>query len=620
MFCPECGKKCGDSDLFCAECGTRLPVRQAAAAPTTEAPTIGEPSPAPTAAAPAARPSAAPTASATQMQGASPAHAAASTPAGAAGANTSPGCKEPGERPAEGVIFTNLRVLARKFGTDAAAVRKLLAAYAEASLRHGIRYHILDAGEYLFRNPEAGCNRAVELSPSDSWFEHGCLLADYYRFGRSTADDETNYLFIVGGADVIPMPVLPQYISDPDYNDTDIDSDIPYAYLLGERTYPMLRTAEIFQYEQYFHVGRLPLAADASLDDLAGYLRRAAKAPGTLAFGRAYGQTDLTWLSASASVSEPFRRHGLYRGDERLDERIFTQHLFISPCVERSIVDKVFDRDADLYYFNLHGSDAPTACSFYASYRQQSYEAVTPRQLASAAKPNVVVTEACYGGKFQDYGRGETMLLAAMGEMTLLYLGSSRIAWGASKSNSPSDLDNADRLTNVYMSKLLEGYTAGEALYLARQSFFDHNDGYFTPHQALTIVEFNLFGDPFLHVGTRRGESKVELREVKALTKTAVNTVVERKCVYEAAPASVLDEVRNAVDRNLALIRAAVDKQLYEQLGVEPRSLATVTRMKYGSGDEFYAFNYVATDGTIASRHTATTDPKGNIRSIISTK
>lgn len=395
---------------------------------------------------------------------------------------------------AEGVIFTNLQALARKFGTDAAAVRKLLAAYAEASAAHGIRYRIVDAGDYVFRNPEAGRNRAVTLSPADSWVEHGYLLADYYRFGRSTADDETNYLFIVGGADVIPMPVLPQYITDPDYSDTDIDSDIPYAYLLGERTYPMLGTAEIFQYEQYFHTGRLPLAHDASLDDLAGYLRRAAKAPGSMAVGRAYGQTDLTWLSASASVSEPFRRNRLFRGDVRLDERIYMQNLFVSPCVERSIVDKVFDRGADFYYFNLHGSDAPTACSFYASYQQQCYEAVTPRQLASAEKPNVVVTEACYGGKFQDYGRGETMLLAAMGDMTLLYLGSSRIAWGASKSSSAADLDNADRLTNVYMAKLLEGYTAGEAFYMARQSFFDYNDGYFTPHQALTIVEFNLFG------------------------------------------------------------------------------------------------------------------------------
>lgn len=72
-------------------------------------------------------------------------------------------------------------------------------------------------------------------------------------------------------------------------------------------------------------------------------------------------------------------------------------------------------------------------------------------------------------------------------------------------------------------------------------SFFDYNDGYFTPHQALTIVEFNLFGDPFLHVGVRRRGRRRIPGAVKALAKGAVNAVVERKCVYEAAPASLLD-------------------------------------------------------------------------------
>ncbi|MFR4024875.1 MAG: hypothetical protein ACLTZY_02920 [Alistipes indistinctus] len=196
-----------------------------------------------------------------------------------AGSCAAAGSKEPAGPMAEGVIFTNLQALARKFGTDAAAVRKLLAAYAEASAAHGIRYRIVDAGDYVFLNPGPGATAPWRFHRPIRGSEHGYLLADYYRFGRSTADDETNYLFIVGGADVIPMPVLPQYISDPDYSDTDIDSDIPYAYLLGERTYPMLGTAEIFQYEQYFHTGRLPLAHDASLDDLAGYLRARPKPP-----------------------------------------------------------------------------------------------------------------------------------------------------------------------------------------------------------------------------------------------------------------------------------------------------------------------------------------------------
>ena len=48
--------------------------------------------------------------------------------------------------------------------------------------------------------------------------------------------------------------------------------------------------------------------------------------------------------------------------------------------------------------------------------------------------------------------------------------------------------------------------------------------------------------------------------------------------------------------------------------------MSTVTRMKYGNGDEFYAFNYLQTDGTIKSCHTATADLKGNVKSIISTK
>lgn len=598
MFCPNCGKKCEDNTLFCSNCGIKLP---AAKAPERVSPPVEPPAqPVKTSATPNL---VAPTAVASAVSGAS------ATPGKCFGGDV-----------AEGVLFTNIQVLSRKFSVDSSMIRKLLAAYAEASMGLGIRYHIIDVADYLCLNPDAGHKRQVSLSPTDSWVEHIRVLADYFRYGRSTTEEHTNYLFIIGGDDIIPMPVLPQYITDPDYSDTDIESDIPYAYLLGEQTYDLLGTAKIFEYEQYFHVGRLPFAANASLDDLVGYLSRASKACGTMDITRGYGQTDLSWLGATATVSEPFHRHKLCRGDDRLDERIYVRNLFISPCVERSIIDQVFDRNAGIYYFNLHGSDAPTMCSFYASYEQQSYEAITPQQMALAANPNVVVTEACYGAKFRDYSRAETMLLAAICNKTLVYLGSSRIAWGASECASTSGLDNADRLTNVYMARLLEGYTAGEAFYLARQSFFNYNDGYFTPHQALTIVEFNLFGDPFFAVGVFRGEAKVSLREVKALTQRAVNGVVESKCVYQTADESILDQVRRAVDLNLSAIRSVIDKQLYEQLGVEPRNLSTITRLKYGNGDEFYAFNYNTTDGEINSRYTATADLAGNIKSILSTK
>ncbi|KAA2847773.1 zinc ribbon domain-containing protein, partial [Alistipes onderdonkii] len=37
MFCPNCGKKCGDNDLFCGGCGTRLPARPVTASPAADA-------------------------------------------------------------------------------------------------------------------------------------------------------------------------------------------------------------------------------------------------------------------------------------------------------------------------------------------------------------------------------------------------------------------------------------------------------------------------------------------------------------------------------------------------------------------------------------------------------
>ena len=176
MFCPNCGKKCEDNALFCWNCGTKLPAaagRSASAAsggqsaPVSAVPAASAPAghsgpdapavrPAPAASASAAAPavSAASAASAVPAAPIVPPVSAAPAAPGTASGTAAPGgaqsryAKESGGRMAEGVLFTNLRALSRKFGTDAGAVRKLLAAYAEASLTHGIRYHIIDAADY----------------------------------------------------------------------------------------------------------------------------------------------------------------------------------------------------------------------------------------------------------------------------------------------------------------------------------------------------------------------------------------------------------------------------------------------------------------------------------------
>lgn len=603
MFCPNCGKKC-EGGLFCGNCGTKLPAAASKAAPapicerppepahrlseTKEMPSITE----------SAHPGNAPT-----IKG----------------------------NPAEGFLFTNLQALARKFGSDSDTLHRVLTAYAETASARGIRYRVVDASDYLWLNPEAGRNRRSKLSPADPWVDHAALLADSYRFGRTSDRDETAYLFIIGGEDIIPMPVVKHYMADrPDIHDKDIDSDIPYAYLLGERTYPLLLTGKLYEYEQYFHVGRLPLPMDASIDDLAGYLRRAGQAVDGIPLTRYYAQTNLPWGEDSQTVCTPLQQFGLRTRAADYAQTscemlgtclpVVQGKLFYSLPVTEEIIETVFDPEADFYYFNLHGGDQPPQRGFVADINNEEYfPAISPNHFAAAARPNIFVTEACYGAKFMRYYRNQTMLLTAMTGQTLLFLGSSRSAF----CNNRYPIDNSDRLANVYMTSLLNGQTAGEALFSARKSFFDYDNGRLYDQQLVTISEFNLFGDPSLRVAIDGLGGKIAPAPLRKGASGPVWCVSESKCLYKAAdkgPRSLLEEVRSAVDRNLAAIRQTVDRELYARLGVEPRQLSAIFRNRYADGTEFYAFDYTGKGYAHDRLHSALTDVNGKITTIVSSK
>ncbi len=613
MFCPQCGAKCRDNDLFCASCGTRLP----------NIPAHSE-----------ARPASAPPAAAEQ-----PARSTDATPRHPAAASaTRSGDRR---RMDEGVILTNLRALSRKLDTAADTLLRLLAAYAEASLGHGIRYRIVDVSDYGFINPEAQ-GRHIALSPADSWVDHVALLADCYRYGRSTTQEESNYLFIVGDDDIIPMPALPNHFyralqencPGEQFDDADVDTDIPYAYLLGQRTYPLFESGELFNYRQYYYVGRLPLAEDATAEDLAGYLHRAAQRGGGIPVTGYFGLSNLLWSEDSQTVCAPLRRFDLPTNAARYADSVVEMGGFRFPVASNGLfnsapigldnIDRVFDPRAALYYLNLHGSDDPTIGGFFGESRPSDYcAAIAPQWLAAAECDNIVVTEACYGAKYKKFRRDRTMLLSAVNSRTLLYLGSSRCAF----CNNNYPIDNSDRLANIFMSALFDGYSAGEALFRARQSFFEYDQVRLLDQQLVTIVEFNLFGDPYLHAAVPGGGARKSLpTEASAMTARPVHLVSERRCLYRSAgsagqaPASLLEQVRSRVDDNLLRIRAVVDRELYQRLGVEPRKLDAIFRNRFSDGEEFYALHYDDGDGKSVRLHTAVTDLAGKIKTIISTK
>lgn len=622
MFCPNCGTRCDDNARFCGNCGTQLPY--IAMQNTTTQSSVG------IAAGDSAAESRGLFRDLLGKFGLQTDHKEQTE-------NTADRnhCSATKEVLCEGVIFTNIATLAAKFNPQESCRRelmqgiaRLLEEYAEISRQSGIFYHVIDAGNYRFQNPAAGDNYRVSLSADDSWEVYSSILADYYRFGRRTEKDETNYLFIIGGDDVVPMPVVPQYMPvRHDDDEKDIDTDIPYAYLLGERTQALFASGKLFNYEQYFHVGRLPLPTDARMEDLHSYLQRSVEAMDGILVSNYFGIANMNWGDESVRVCEPLRKAGLasaaapYEGSTAGGYLVANGGLFYSQPVSEGNIDSVFDDSAGLYYFNLHGSSVPTQAMFYGQDHDRPCRTIYPHHMAAAKAPNCLVTEACYGGRFKNSPKKYSMLLTAMCNRTLIYLGSSRKAW----CNNRYPIDNSDLLTTVFISAMLSGVTAGEALYMGRQAFFGVDNGRLYDQQLVTIVEFNIFGDPWMRLSVNgRRKASIATGDVCVMTRNTVSTVTERKCLYDKHQqqngGSLLDIVRVAVDQNLMKIRTIIDREVYTRLGVEPRKLTFIHRNSYADGKSFYTFTYDGGSTEHTDMHTVIADMNGNIKTIVSSK
>ena len=97
------------------------------------------------------------------------------------------------------------------------------------------------------------------------------LLKDMHDAEVSARQGESDYLFIIGGDDDVPMPCMPNYTQN---NDKTFDTDLLYAYPYGVEMERKLRSQEIFKYDALFYIGRLPIADDGTFSDLQNYLQR----------------------------------------------------------------------------------------------------------------------------------------------------------------------------------------------------------------------------------------------------------------------------------------------------------------------------------------------------------
>ncbi|MCE8645881.1 hypothetical protein K0F52_12600 [Bacteroides fragilis] len=498
--------------------------------------------------------------------------------------------------------------MGRKLKVNISQIKELLSLFISARRNENVYYECIDVSD-------AG------LSPQDCWEKHQKILAGKYRHSLYHENKKTIYVFIIGGDDIIPMPVVKHF--RPTSNEKDIETDILYSFLSEPDTQQKLEKWELFQYPQTVHVGRLPLAADATWEHLENYLHRCVllnQSKG-IPLHQAYAQCDPHWKKVSIEVmKEIINSNCIPTYDPPIDPRFYYQHIFLTPDITVDIVDKVFNTDAQLYYFNMHGSNAPSVSGFLGQSIIEGQGAsigISPRELTRANKANIVVTEACYGAKYIQKKVNDSMLLSAVTEQTMIYIGSSRIAYGAVDQPLQSSVwtSNADIIAQVFMSEMLSGSTAGEALFKARSEVFKRTSEA-SAENMLTVTEFNLFGDPSLKTSRTSEHSKASETDFLIIP-SAATTKCEIENLYENKPSSILSAVRQLVNINLQHIREKIDKHLYEYYQIKPRELTHIFLNKYANGKKEYTYAYSLNEYT---RLLVNTSPQGEIMEILTSK
>ncbi|WP_270546553.1 C25 family cysteine peptidase [Butyricimonas paravirosa] len=577
MFCPECGNRIEDQNIhFCPECGARIEQES-----NTEKKAPVKPHP----------------------QGMS----------------------------MHGLIFTNLGLLAEKTGTDEQSLMAIFDAFIRQKREYGISYKLVDAGNYTYRKSGFwGNSKKVHLKITSPLWDYMDILMDVHNGEQAAGDEISQYLFIIGGSDIIPMPCIHHYIPN-DSNDDSIDTDMLYAYPYGKEMITLLENQAAFTYDQLFFVGRLPLGEDASLEDLCGYLERNIDYSNGFPMNEAYGQCDPHWKKVSSYVANDLLNGNYFRDLSRyLSPDHYYNRLLLSPMVVEGNLHQVFHTNASLYYFNLHGGEGLESRG-YAGVMLNKEEygalpAIEPEHMMTCEEPNIVISEACYGGRFIGLDQHHSMMLASLFTNTLAFVGSSRVAWGAvddaSSPQSGVSVSYADIIAGYFISAILQGYTVAEALFIARSAVLQGTvPG--DPHAALTVVEFNLFGDPMTTMNVRtnlKSGNKTTSKTTLVDPNTKIGCTIE-KIKTEKENGSILEQVRGAVNANIQQIHATIGQHLYASYGIKPRPMEEVLKIKYSNGQEEMKFNYdLTSERQIPTRFVVTTSSDGKIKSVYTTR
>lgn len=523
-----------------------------------------------------------------------------------------------------GVIFTDTHKLAEKYSSSQDKVRAVIESFREQSKGHGMEWYLLDASKY------------VEDRNDPFWLDYNEAISDFMQEFDLPRGVEIP-VFIIGGHDVIPIPMVEDVFGSSD--DGRIPCDMCYCFG-GNFFSDLWEQGDHSITEDYVrnNVSRLPLEdgeMETSLeDDLGLYFERCSLYYNEgLDVEAVMMEANASWLPASKTMSEhlPLVSHA--------DNPDMVQDgMYVSPPVGTENEDSMKPiintlDECGMLLFNLHGAGSKGMSGFY----NDGGEAFSTEMLANT-EAQVLNTVACYGARYHGFERNDSMMLSALYDNGFLLYAGSLIPVPMTDLDIPEGVEvhegsGSEHLMPIYCMEQFRGLPVGEAMMRAKLEYFNtfrfmERDDF----SMATMMMFSLYGNPMLRLQPQSDvlQKAEECHVLPMLPQNKRVAPIQKKHMQrvlvkdEHKGQSLLDEVRGLVDANLSVIHAQVKQHLYDTLGLEPRWLDHVDSFEFSDNKGFnqkgYCYTYIDRSKPFAQKSMVEVTTKGKVTKVFRTK
>lgn len=523
-----------------------------------------------------------------------------------------------------GIIFTDTHKLAEKYDTTQEEVMAVIESFREQSREHGIEWYLLDASEY------------VEDTDEPFWLDYNEAISDFMQEYDLPRGLEIP-VFIIGGNDVIPIPMVEDVFGSSD--DGRIPCDMCYCFG-GNFFSDLWDGGDRSITEDYVrnNVSRLPLEdgeMEPSLaDDLGDYFERCSQHYDEgLDVEAVMMEANASWLPASKTMSEhlPLVSHAD-------DPDMVQDGMYVSPPVsveDEDSMEPVIDTldECGMLLFNLHGAGSEGMSGFY----NDGGEAFSTEMLANT-EAQVLNTVACYGARYHGFQRDDSMMLSALYDNGFLLYAGSLIPVPMTELAVPEGVEvhegsGSEHLMPIYCMEQFRGLPVGEAMMRAKLEYFNtfrfmERDDF----SMATMMMFSLYGNPMLRLRPQEEvlQRAEECHVLPVLPQNKRRVPIQKKRMQRVLVKdnhkgqSLLEEVQGLVDANLSAIHAQVQLHLYDALGLEPRWLDHVDSFELtdnkGFSQKGYCYTYVDRSKPFAQKSMVEVTTKGTVSRVFRTK